>query len=249
MHSSANEFGRLAQGVGGRIQGTNTIFFIHKYQVPVDWLGDVMYAKFVVELKPNKAEVHRKQLTVGGDKVHYPGDVGTPTADLILVKVHANSVISTPGAQYMTLDVKNFYLNTPMLRFEYVKIKIDDIQMRSLLSIICERNMYGLPQAGILAQQLLEQRLNAHGYSQNRAVPGLWTHETHTILFTLVVDDFEVKYVGKEHVLHLINILKQHYEISEEWTGTKYIGITFEWDYTNKMVHLSMPGYISKALQ
>ena len=127
MHSSANEFGRLAQGVGGRIQGTNTIFFIHKYQVPVDWLGDVMYAKFVVELKPNKAEVHRTRLTVGGDKVHYPGDVGTPTADLILVKVHANSVISTPGAQYMTLDVKNFYLNTPMLRFEHVKIKIDDI--------------------------------------------------------------------------------------------------------------------------
>jgi len=59
MHSSANEFGRLAQGIGGRIQGTNTIFFIHKYQVPVDRLGDVMYAKFVVELKPNKAEVHR----------------------------------------------------------------------------------------------------------------------------------------------------------------------------------------------
>ena len=128
MHSSANEFGRLAQGVGGRIQGTNTIFFIHKYQVPVDWLGDVMYAKFVVELKPNKAEVHRTRLTVGGDKVHYPGDVGTPTADLILVKVHVNSVlISTPGAQYMTLDIKNFYLNTPMKRFEYMWLKMADI--------------------------------------------------------------------------------------------------------------------------
>ena len=263
MHSSANEFGRLAQGVGGRIQGTNTIFFIHKYQVPVDRLGDVTYAKFVVELKPNKAEVHRTRLTVGGDKVHYPGDVGTPTADLILVKVHVNSVISTPGAQYMTLDVKNFYLNTPMLRFEYVKIKIDDIPDKIIAEynlqekvtpdgyvyVEIQKGMYGLPQAGILAQQLLEQRLNAHGYSQNQAVPGLWTHETRPISFTLVVDDFGVKYVGKEHVLHLINILKQHYEISEDWSGTKYIGITFEWDYTNKMVHLSMPGYISKALQ
>ena len=66
------------------------------------------YAKFVCELKPNKAEAHRTRLTVGGDKVHYPGNVGTPTADLTLVKMHVNSVISTQGARYMTLDLKNF---------------------------------------------------------------------------------------------------------------------------------------------
>ena len=58
--------------------------------------------------------------------------------------------------------------------------------------------MYGLPQAGILAQQLLEERLNKHGFYQNKA-PGLWTHNTRPISFTLVVDDFEIKYVGKEH--------------------------------------------------
>jgi hypothetical protein len=59
---------------------------------------DVTYAKFVCELKPNKAEVHQTRLTVGGDKVHYPGNVGTPTADLMLVKMNVNSVISTQGA-------------------------------------------------------------------------------------------------------------------------------------------------------
>jgi hypothetical protein len=112
-----------------------------------------------------------------------------------------------------------------------------------------QKGMYGLPQAGILAQQLLEQCLNQHGYSQSKAVPGLWTHEKRPISFTLVVDDFGVKYVGKEHVLHLISILKQFYEISEDWSGSKYIGITFDWDYANRRVHLSMPGYISKALQ
>jgi len=263
FHSSANEFGRLAQGVGGHIQGTNTIFFIHKHQVPADRWKDITYAKFVCELKPNKAEVHRTRLTVGGDKVHYPGDVGTPTADLTLVKMHVNSVISTPGARYMTLDVKNFYLNTPMVRYEYVRIKIDDIPEEIIVEynlrekvtsdghvyVEIQKGMYGLPQAGILAQQLLEQRLNEHGYSQSKAVPGLWTHETRPISFTLVVDDFGVKYVGKENAMHLISILKQHYEISEDWTGSKYIGITFDWDYANKRVHLSMPGYISKALQ
>jgi len=263
LHSSANEFGRLAQGVGGRIKGTDTIFFIYKTQVPPDRWKDVTYAKFVCELKPNKAEIHRTRLTVGGDKVHYPGDVGTPTADLTLVKIHLNSVISTPGARYMTLDVKNFYLNTPMVRYEYVRIKLDDIPEEIIVEyglrdkvasdgyvyVEIRKGMYGLPQAGILAQQLLEQRLNEHGYSQRKAVPGLWTHKTRPISFTLVVDDFGVKYVGKEHAMHLINILKSHYEISEDWTGNKYIGITFDWDYANKRVHLSMPGYISKALQ
>jgi hypothetical protein len=58
------------------------------------------------------------------------------------------------------------------------------------------KGMYGLPQVGILAQQLLERRLNAHGYSQNKTVPGLWTHETQSISFTLVVDNFGIKYVG-----------------------------------------------------
>ena len=133
MHSSANEFRRLVQGVGNRIKGTDTIFFVHKHEVPQDRWKDITYAKFVCELKPNKAEVHRTRLTVGGDKVHYPGDVGTPTADLTLVKMHVNSVISTPGARYMTLDVKNFYLNTPMVRYEYVRIKIDDIPEEIIL--------------------------------------------------------------------------------------------------------------------
>ena len=262
-NSSANEFGRLAQGVGGRIKGTNTIFFIHKHQIPQDRWKDVTYAKFVCELKPNKAEVYRTRLTVGGDKVHYPGDVGTPTADLTLVKMHLNSVVSTRGARYMTLDVKNFYLNTPMGRYEYVRIKIDDIPEEIIVEyklkdkvtsdgyvyIEIQKGMYGLPQARILAQQLLETRLNAHGYSQSRAVSGLWTHKTRPISFTLVVDDFGVKYVGKENATHLLNILKQDYEIAEDWTGKKYIGIRLDWDYRNQRVHLSMPGYISKALQ
>jgi hypothetical protein len=70
---------------------------------------------------------------MGGDKVHYPGDVGTLTADLTLVKMHVNSVISTRGAKYMTLDVKNFYLNTPMACYKYVKIKLEDIPEEIIL--------------------------------------------------------------------------------------------------------------------
>lgn len=50
--SSANEFRHLAQGIGGCIKGTHTIFFIHKSEVPADQCQDVTYAKFVCELKP-----------------------------------------------------------------------------------------------------------------------------------------------------------------------------------------------------
>jgi hypothetical protein len=99
-----------------------------------------------------------------------------------------------------------------------------------------------------LAQKLLETRLNKHGYSQSTALPGLWTHKTHPISFTLVINDFGIKYVGKEHALHLSNILKENYKISEDWSGTKFIRLTFEWDYAGQKVHLSMPGYIPKAL-
>jgi len=61
--------------------------------------------------------------------------------------------------------------------------------------------MYGFPQAGLLANELLEKRFNEHGYHQSKLVPGLWKHEWRLIQFTLVVDDFGVKYVGKEHAL------------------------------------------------
>ncbi len=222
------------------------------------------YAKFVCELKPNKKEVHPTRLTIdGGNNVHYPGNVGMPTADLTLVKMHVNSVISTWGAGYMTLDAKTFYLNMPMVRYEYVRIKLDDIPEKIIVEYeLCkkvtkdgyfyveiQKSMYGLLLAGILVQKLLEKQLNEHGYSQSKAVLGLWTRKTRPISFTLVVNDFGIKYIGKEHAMHLISILKQHYKISEDWTGSKYIGITFDWDYHNCKVHLSMPGYISKALQ
>ena len=80
-------------------------------------------------------------------------------------------------------------------------------------------------------------------------VPGLWKHDTRPIQFTLVVDNFGVKYVGKKHVHHLQRVLKQHYEIKRDWPGQRYIGITLLWDYHRLQVHLSMPGYTTNALK
>jgi hypothetical protein len=62
------------------------------------------------------------------------------------------------------------------------------------------------------------------------------------------VDDFGVKYVGKEHADHLIASLQDLYSITIEWDGTLYCGTTFKWNYEKRHVDLSMPGYVAKAL-
>jgi hypothetical protein len=109
--STANEFGRLSQGVGVIIEGYSTICFIPRQALPKGNI--VTYGRFVVDIRPNKTETHRVRLTVGGNLIQYPGDVSTHSADLATSKCLWNSTISTEGATYMLLDVKNFYLGTP----------------------------------------------------------------------------------------------------------------------------------------
>ncbi|KAL7490093.1 hypothetical protein ACHAW6_016101 [Cyclotella cf. meneghiniana] len=262
--SSANEFGRLANGVGGRIKNpTNTIKFVKYEDIPKDRRNDVTYGQFVCTVRPEKKEPNRTRFVVGGDKINYPGEVATPTADMLVAKLLFNSVVSTPDAKFMTMDLSDFYLMTPLTRPEYIRIKMTDIpqeiikeyKLRSIVSndgfiyIMAIRGMYGLPQSGLLANQLLEKRLNKHGYFQSKYIPGLWKHNWRPVQFTLVVDDFGVKYVGKEHALHLKEALEQDYTVTTEWDGRRYIGITLDWDYERRRVHLSMPGYVAKALK
>jgi hypothetical protein len=71
-----------------------------------------------------------------------------------------------------------------------------------------QKGMYGQPQAGILANQLLAHRLFIYGCHQTKFTPGLWRHVPRPIQFTLVVDEFGVQYVGKEYAQHLIDALE-----------------------------------------
>jgi hypothetical protein len=84
----------------------------------------VTYGRFVVDIRPNKSEIHRVRLTVWGNLIQYQGDVSTRLADLTTSKCLWNSTIYTDGANYMCLDVKNFYLGTTMDTFEYMHIPI-----------------------------------------------------------------------------------------------------------------------------
>ena len=131
---------------------------------------------------------------------------------------------------------------TPLKRPEYIRMKLSDIPQEVIdeyklhtlatsdgsVYIEATKGMYGLPQAGLLANELLEKRLNKRGYRQSKFVPGLWKHDWRPIQFTLVVDDSGVKYVGDEHAIHLKNTLEQYYKVTQDWTGARYIGITLD---------------------
>ena len=125
--SSANEFGRLANGVGGRIKGTNTIKFIRMQDVKKGRMKDVTYGQFLCLVRPEKAEPNRTRFVVDGDRINYPGEVGTPTAEMLVAKMLFNSVISTKNTRFMTMDIANFYLMTPLSRPEYIRVSIRDI--------------------------------------------------------------------------------------------------------------------------
>jgi hypothetical protein len=85
----------------------------------------------------------------------------------------------------------------------------------------------GFKQAGLLANQLLQTRLAPFGYYPARHTPGLWLHKTRPISFSLFVDDFAVKYMGKHHADHPRNALLKSYELTNDWAAKVYSGMTF----------------------
>jgi hypothetical protein len=134
----------------------------------------------------------------------------------------------------MMMDIKNYYLGTPLPHFEYMKMLlsrfpeeiVDKFNLGALavdgwVHIEIRICMYGLKQAGLLANQLLQTRVAPFGYYPARHTPGLWIHKTRPIALSLIVDDFAVKYVGKQHADHLRNALLQSYELTTDW-GQKY---------------------------
>ena len=179
-----------------------------------------------------------------------------------MVKLLLNSIVSTLNAKFMTIGIKYFYLNTPMARSEYMRLKLSNLPKRVVqhynlvektprdgyVYVYIKRGMYGLPRAGLFAQELLEKRLNKKGYHQRKITPLLWKHTWRPICFSLCVDDFRVKYVVKHHAEHLMSVLRESYKISNDWKGKKYLGLYLDWEYIHRKLHLSMMSYVTDSL-
>jgi hypothetical protein len=177
----------------------------------------VTYGLFVVDIKDHKEEKERTILTVGGDQIEYPGDKLTRTTGVTTAKILINSDISTLGAKFLVIGITNFYLNIPLGRFEYMVINLSSLPQETIdkydlielaqdgkVYIEIQKGMYGLPQAGILANELLQHNLAKDGYRPTPHTHGLWKHDTHPMSFSLLVDEFGVKYVGREHAEYLM---------------------------------------------
>ena len=261
LQANINEIGRLTDGrVGGpEITGTNTGKFLHPSQLPSG--RTATYLRPVVTYRRQKADPYRMRWTVGGNLIDYPGVTSTPGSEMTTIKLLVNSTISTPDARFMCCDAKDFYLNTTMHRKEYMWVPasllpdvviaayaLADLIVNGRVLFEISKGMYGLPQAGRLAYDQLVEHLAPHGYRPVPRTPGLWKHDTRPVTFCLVVDDFGVKYVGKQHADHLLNAVRTKYQLTCDWAGSLYCGITLTWDYNKGTVDLSMPGYIDRAL-
>jgi hypothetical protein len=253
-----NETGSLFQGIDD-IPGTDTCFFVELTNIPKD--RKITYGKIVCDYKPHKKEKERVRLTVGGNRLDYSGDVATSTEDITTFKILINTTLSTADAAMMMMYIKHYYLGTPLPRFEYMKMLlsrfpeeiVDKYNLGALsidgwVHIEIRKGMYRLKQAGLLANHLLQTRLAPFGYYPARHTPGLWLHKTRSIVFSLVVDDFAVKYVGKQNADHLRNALLKSYELTTDWEAKVYSGMTLKWDYKNRTCDISMPGYVSNVL-
>ena len=193
--SYANELGRLFQvidkGSKGprkkRVEGTNTFKIIKFSDIPQDRRHEICQYMVVCEVKPHKEDPNRTRITVTGSQICYPGDVCTPTKSLDLVKLIINSVLSRRNARFVSFDLKNFYLQTPMDQSEYVCIKFSGIPQEFIeeydlskadqngwIYFEILRGCYSLPQSGRLANDLLRTRLEKADYYEAATTPGLW---------------------------------------------------------------------------
>ena len=98
------------------------MWLIQNHEVPHD--KTVNYARFVCDYRPQNNTKQQNRITVGGYIFEYQGEVPTKRAGLTTIKLVLNSVISSAGERFMTADVKNFYLKTPMKDIEYMRIPI-----------------------------------------------------------------------------------------------------------------------------
>ena len=118
-----NKLGRICQGIGtspagtGKcVKGTDTFFLIRFEDIPANRRKEITYTKVVCKVRPEKSDPNRTRITIGGNRITFPGNVGISTESLEIAKLVFNSVLLRPGAKFTTFDICNFYLQTSLNR-------------------------------------------------------------------------------------------------------------------------------------
>jgi hypothetical protein len=254
--AACEEFERL-------IDTTETMKFIPWEEKPKGRIVSYYNPQIRVKIKDGGAKEYRVRGTYGGNISDYLGPKAARTADMTSIKILLNAVASE-GAEFMTADIKDFYLGTPMQRTEYMRVHLDQIPPQAREKYVAggmankdgyvlaeiSKGIYGLAQAGRLAQQRLCDHLAKHGYRPiSKVNPCVFKHEKNNVVFCLVVDDFGVKYKDRRHAEHLMDTLKMMYTVKEDWQGRAYVGFDIRQDRERGTVTLSMPRYIDDAAE
>ena len=219
------------------------------------------YARYMVAYRPEKDEPYRTRITAGGDQLEYHWDVSTQVSTMETFKLLVNSTISTQGAWMCIGDNSNMYLESTLSEAEYVRFRAKLIPPKIIQYYGLENKIsgghiyawvkkawYRLKQAGRIAHDDLVDHLSKAGYHKCRT-EGMFKHREQKIAFTLVVDNFTIKYEDKQDaILHLITHLQKKYTFKVDWEAKQYIRINLQWDYKRHTVDLSMDGYVEQAL-
>jgi len=147
-----------------------------------------------------------------------------------------------PQPEWITVPVKDVPYSL-LQEHNLTQFIVDD-------HILCrvDGTMYGHPFAGRGANTDLVAHLAKHDFLQDPNIPCLFIHSTRPISFTLVVDDFGVKYTDLDDIHYLIHILEEKYDVHSDLTGQKYIGVKLDWDYNANTLTPSMPNYVAAGI-
>ena len=138
--------------------------------------------------------------------------------------------------KYFTQEIRDEYDIMNLVENGYVYIEIRKV-------------IYGLKEERILAFNYIVQNLATHGYHHIKYTAELWEHKNRNTEFVLCIDDFDIKYDNQDDLDHLLIALQTEYEISTDYSGRNYIGLTIDWKYSKSYDDISMLKYIMKALQ
>ena len=142
------------------------------------------------------------------------------------------------------------YTKIPLALFPEWTRKQYNLDKHALNSSVCWEicsTIYEPPNTGRLANLHLREKLKPAGLYEVAHTPGLWKHRRRPIQFSSIVDNFDVKYVGKEHMDYLITSLQKDYSrIAVDWKGEMYTGINVKWNYEERWLDASLNGYVSK---
>ena len=140
--SYSNDLGRLCQLVdkgptstGQHTKVTDTFRVIRFKNIPRDQYKGITLTKVFCKFRTQKEHPNCTQITIMGNRVVYASDAGTKTASLDLCKLMMNSVLLHKGAKFITYNICNYYLATPLDYPEYVKSSSPTSHKSSLTSI------------------------------------------------------------------------------------------------------------------